>query len=113
MEKLESFVVSELAPVEGNVWTDEDGNKYSDKDCKNVWSALTGKLDTDGWGESGMIDENPDLANGPRDTYGFNVIPAGQCYHSGGFETPKSKSRTDFGVQTKLLMEQELYISVI
>lgn len=86
-KKLESFVVSELAPVEGNVWTDEDGNKYSDKDCKNVWSALTGKLDTDGWGESGMIDENPDLANGPRDTYGFNVIPAGQCYHSGGFET--------------------------
>ena len=57
-KKLESFVVSELAPVEGNVWTDEDGNKYSDKDCKNVWSALTGKLDTDGWGESGMIDEN-------------------------------------------------------
>ena len=49
-KKLESFVVSELAPVEGNVWTDEDGNKYSDKDCKNVWSALTGKLDTDGWG---------------------------------------------------------------
>ena len=95
-KKLESFVASELAPVEGNVWTDEDGNKYSDKDCKNVWSALTGKLDTDGWGESGMIDENPDLANGPRDTYGFNVIPAGQCYHSGGFETPKSKSRTDF-----------------
>lgn len=95
-KKLESFVADELAPVEGNVWTDDEGNKYSDKDCKNVWSALTGKLDADGWGESGMIDENPDLAKGPRDTYGFNVIPAGQCYQSGSFETPKSQSRTDF-----------------
>ena len=76
--------------------SDDEGNKYSDKDCKNVWSALTGKLDADGWGESGMIDENPDLAKGPRDTYGFNVIPAGQCYQSGSFEMPKSQSRTDF-----------------
>ena len=42
-KKLESFVADELAPVEGNVWTDDEGNKYSDKDCKNVWSALTGK----------------------------------------------------------------------
>ena len=95
-KKLENFVADELAPVEGNVWTDDEGNKYSDKDCKNVWSALTGKLDADGWGESGMIDENPDLAKGPRDTYGFNVIPAGQCYQSGSFEMPKSQSRTDF-----------------
>jgi len=43
-----------------------------------------------------MTDENPDLANGPRNTYGFNVLPAGQCYQSGSFESPKSQSRTDF-----------------
>lgn len=34
VEKLENFVADELAPVEGNVWTDDEGNKYSDKDCK-------------------------------------------------------------------------------
>ena len=41
------------------------------KTAKTSGQALTGKLDADGWGESGMIDENPDLAKGPRDTYGF------------------------------------------
>lgn len=95
-KKLESFVAGELEPVEGNVWTDDFGDSHSDPDCKNVWSALTGKLEVGGWGESGMADENPDLANGPRNTYGFNVIPAGQCLQVGGFETPKSPSRTDF-----------------
>ena len=45
-----------------------------DEDCKNVWSALAGK---EGWSDSNASQENPDLANGLRDTFGFNGIPAG------------------------------------
>ena len=71
---------------------------------------MTGKLDADGWGESGMIDENPDLAKGPMALMLYlpdNVIRA---------EVLKRLSHRveqTFGAQTKLLTEQELYISVI
>ena len=47
---------------------------------RNVWSALAG---LEGWGDSSMASENPDLANGPRDTYGFNAIPSGNFYPNG------------------------------
>lgn len=93
-KKLESFVANELEPVKGGVWTDDFGEEHFDLDCKNVWSALAGVAESNSWGESGMADTNPDLANGARDTYGFRVIPAGQCFHTGSFGW--SASSTDF-----------------
>lgn len=112
-KKLESFVVSELAPVEGNVWTDEDGNKYSDKDCKNVWSALTGKLDTDGWGESGMIDEILTLLMARVIPMALMLYLLDNAIIVEVLKHLSQRVEQIFGVQTKLLMEQELYISVI
>ncbi|WP_286333865.1 FISUMP domain-containing protein [Bacteroides caecimuris] len=84
-KKLEDFVASELEPVKGNVFIDDFGGETFDDDCKNVWSALAGIHESKGWGDSGNSDTNPDLANGPRNTYGFNVLPAGQCYQTGEF----------------------------
>ena len=80
-KKMEAFVAAELPDVQGNgfynefdgVWEFEDG-------LRNVWSALAG---LEGWGDSSMASENPDLANGPRDTYGFNAIPSGNFYPNG------------------------------
>ena len=60
---LENFVAEQLPPVEGDVWEDDFGDKHSDPNCKNVWSALAG---LEGWSASGNSDMNPDLANGPR-----------------------------------------------
>lgn len=52
---------------------------------KMYWTALAGIHASKGWGNSGNSDTNPDLANGHRNTYGFNVLPAGQCYQTGTF----------------------------
>ena len=86
-KKLEGYVASQLDPVKGNVWTDDFGDEYSDSDCKNVWSALTS---LEGWAESGNTSTNPDLANGPRNTFKFNLIPSGECFQTGTFGTSKS-----------------------
>ena len=84
---LEDYVASQLPPVKGNGWyNDLDGEWVFDEDCKNVWSALAGK---EGWSDSNASQENPDLANGPRDTFGFNGIPAGQCLQTGSFYLPE------------------------
>lgn len=80
---LEEYVASQLDPVQGNGWYNEfDLVWVFDDDCKNVWSALAG---LEGWGESSTSQENPDLANGPRDTFHFTGIPAGQCWQTGTF----------------------------
>ena len=87
---LENYVASQLSPVQGNGWYNELDNVWMfDDDCKNVWSALAGK---EGWSESSTSQENPDLANGPRDTFGFNGIPAGQCWQTGSFGFSKSSA---------------------
>ena len=88
---LENFVAEHLPPVEGDVWEDDFGDKHSDPNCKNVWSALAG---LEGWSASGNSDMNPDLANGPRNTYGLTIIPSGQCYQTGSFGW--SESGADF-----------------
>mgnify|MGYP002940323907 CR=1 FL=1 len=88
---LENFVAEQLPPVEGDVWEDDFGDKHSDPNCKNVWSALAG---LEGWSASGNSDMNPDLANGPRNTYGLTIIPSGQCYQTGSFGW--SESGADF-----------------
>lgn len=74
---LEAWVSEQLPPVTG-----QNASYETDNDMRNVWSALAG---LEGWGESSMTYENPDLANGPRDTFGFGVIPAGYCWQSGLF----------------------------
>ena len=87
---LEDYVASQLPPVKANGWYNElDGEWVFDEDCKNVWSALAGK---EGWSDSNASQENPDLANGPRDTFGFNGIPAGQCWHTGSFSLSESSA---------------------
>ncbi len=87
---LENYVASQLSPVQGNGWYNELDNVWMfDDDCKNVWSALAGK---EGWSESSTSQENPDLANGPRDTFGFNGIPAGQCWQTGSFGFSESSA---------------------
>ena len=87
---LEDYVASQLPPVKGNGWyNDLDGEWVFDEDCKNVWSALAGK---EGWSDSNASQENPDLANGPRDTFGFNGIPAGQCWQTGSFSLSESSA---------------------
>lgn len=94
---LSDFVASELEPVKGNgTYIDlgipgEDPYWEFEEGLKNVWSALAGK---EGWGQSANTDSNPDLAAGPRDLYGFNAIPAGQCYHTGTYGF--SESSTSF-----------------
>lgn len=81
-QELEAFVAAQLPAVEGNGWyNDFDGVWVFDNDCKNVWAALT-KIDG-GWGSSNGVQENPDLADGPRDTYGLGVMPAGGYYPNG------------------------------
>lgn len=85
-KKLEDFVANELPPVIGNKWEDDFGDEHFDSDCKNVWSALAG---TEGWTESGNSSTNPDLANGPRNTYKLNITPSGECFHTGTFGTSK------------------------
>lgn len=82
-KKLEDYVASQLDPVQGNGWYNEfDGVWVFDEDCKNVWSALAA---LEGWGESLSSQENPDLANGPRDTFHFSAMPAGSCWQTGTF----------------------------
>lgn len=80
---MEAWVAEQLEPVTGNHWTDDWGDEHYDSDLKNVWSALAG-VDV-GWGASESTDSHPDLANGPRDTFGFCVKPAGKCWHTGSF----------------------------
>ena len=63
---LENFVAEQLPPVEGDVWEDDFGDKHSDPNCKNVWSALAG---LEGWSASGNSDMNPDLANDTDSIY--------------------------------------------
>lgn len=75
---MENWVADQLEPVTGL-----NSSYETDHNMKNVWSALAG-IEV-GWGESVMIEENPDLANGPRDLFGFCVKPAGKCWQSGSF----------------------------
>lgn len=95
------YVAEKLEPVKGNgqyidlgmpdlfppYWDFEEG-------LKNVWSALAG---LEGWGQSPNSDTNPDLAEGPRNAFGFNVVPSGQCWQTGSFGT--SESTTCFWTQ--------------
>ena len=82
-----SFAVA--AGERKRLYNELDGEWVFDEDCKNVWSALAGK---EGWSDSNASQENPDLANGPRDTFGFNGIPAGQCWHTGSFSLSESSA---------------------
>ena len=75
---MESWVAEKLDPVTGL-----NSSYETDRNMKNVWSALAG-IEV-GWGESAMIDENPDLINGPRDLFGFCAKPAGKCWQTGEF----------------------------
>ena len=75
---LEAWVGDQLDPVTGM-----NSAYETDSNMKNVWSALAAR--EAGWGESYMIEENPDLAYGPRDLFGFRAVPAGKCWHNGGF----------------------------
>lgn len=79
---LEEFVASQVPDVQGNGvdWSMGMGEPewHYDNDCKNVWGALAGK--NAGWGDTSMGDENPDLKNGPQDTFGLNIIPSGTTY---------------------------------
>lgn len=90
-KKLEEYVASQLPDVKGNgtyidlgigdpYWEYEEG-------LKNIWSALAA---LEGWGESSMKQENPDLENGPRNTFGLSLFPSGQSFHVGGFDFSKS-----------------------
>lgn len=82
-KQLEAYVASQLPPVKGDGWyNDMDSVWVFEEDCKNVWSALAG---LEGWAASNASQENPDLANGPRDTFKFTSIPAGQCWQTGAF----------------------------
>lgn len=87
---LEDYVASQLEPVKGNgiyidgsMWGEESYWEY-EEGLKNVWSALADNT-KDMWGATSMGDENPDLKNGPRNTFGLSIRPAGQVYHVGGF----------------------------
>lgn len=75
---MENWVAGQLDPVTG-----QNSSYETDTNMKNVWSALAGV--EAGWSESGMLEENPDMKNGPRDTFGFCVKPAGVCYQNGSF----------------------------
>lgn len=87
-QELFDFVASELEPVKGNGWYNELDYVWVYEDgLKNVWSALAG---LEGWAESSMSSENPDLENGPRDTYGFNAAPSGMCWQTGTFGQNKT-----------------------
>lgn len=92
-EVLEHYVAERLPSVPGDGWYNElDGVWVYDEDCRNVWSALAGM---EGWGNSDMSQENPDLAYGPRDTYGFGARPSGDFYPNGvGLEQQFTLSRT-------------------
>jgi len=80
---LEDYVASQLPPVKGEGWyNDLDGVWVFEENLKNVWSALAG---LEGWTESNALQENPDLKNGPRDTFGFSGAPSGQCWQTGTF----------------------------
>lgn len=84
-QAMEAWVAAQLESVTGT-----NSSYETDENMKNVWSALTG-VDV-GWGESGMIEENPDLANGPRDLFGFCVKPAGMCWQTGDFGEDNSNT---------------------
>ena len=87
-QELVDFVASELEPVQGNGWYNEiDYVWVYEEGLKNVWSALAG---LEGWAESSMSSENPDLENGPRDSYGFNAVPSGMCWQTGAFGQNKT-----------------------
>ena len=94
-KKMEEYVASQLPDVKGNgmyidlgfgdpYWEFEDG-------LRNVWSAVAA---AEGWGQTSMGDENPDLKFGPRNTFGLSIAPSGQCYQTGGFGL--SESNADF-----------------
>ena len=77
---LSDYVASQLPVVKGEGWMDDFGDWHYE-DCKNVWSALAG---LEGWGAY-SDSSDPDLANGPRNTFGFNAIPVGD-YFPGVFQ---------------------------
>ena len=77
-----------IGVVLGNGWYNEiDYVWVYEEGLKNVWSALAG---LEGWAESSMSSENPDLENGPRDSYGFNAVPSGMCWQTGAFGQNKT-----------------------
>lgn len=80
-KELEAFISLQLPDVKGNVLVDDWGGETYEL-YKNVWSAITGK---EGWEISGNLDMWPDMAQGPQDSFGLNIIPSGQCYHTGSF----------------------------
>lgn len=89
-KQLEAYVASQLPPVKGDGWyNDLDGVWVFEENCKNVWAALAG---LEGWSASNTSQENPDLANGPRDTFKFTGIPAGQCWQTGAFGFSESSA---------------------
>lgn len=88
-QQLEAYVSSQIEDVEGDFWMDDWGEMHSTEGLKNVWSALTA---VGMWDESLATDTYPDLAYGPRDTFGFSVIPAGFCWQTGTFEYRKSET---------------------
>lgn len=95
-KELDAYVSSQLPDVKGNGQYVDIGVpdlfppywEY-DEHCKNVWSALAGK---EGWDPAGNIDMWPDMAKGPQDQFGLNIIPAGQCWQTGAFEIRKTSA---------------------
>ncbi len=95
-KEMDAYVSSQLPAVKGNGQYIDLGMpelfppywKF-DEDCKNVWSALTGK---EGWDPAGNTDMWPDMAKGPQDQFGLNIIPAGQCWQTGTFGFSKDKA---------------------
>ncbi len=81
-KELDGFIQSQLPDVEGDIFIDDFGGKTSKLDCKNVWSAIAGG---DLWSAPGNLDTWPDMAKGPLNTFKLNIVPVGQCYHTGSF----------------------------
>ncbi|HJG00327.1 MAG TPA: Ig-like domain-containing protein [Bacteroides clarus] len=93
---LEAFVSEQLPNVKGNGQYIDLGMPELfppywefDEDCKNVWSALAGK---EGWEPSSELASWPDMAKGPQDQFGLNIIPAGQCWQTGTFGFSKGSA---------------------
>lgn len=88
-KELDAYVSSKLPDVKGNILVDELEGKETFEWGKNLWSALAGK---EGWDPASNVEMWPDMAKGPQDQFGLNIIPAGQCWQTGTFGFNKTSA---------------------
>ena len=88
---LEAFVSEQLPNVKGNGQYIDLGSLFlfhiqgDDVKCL-VWQRK------EGWEPSSELASWPDMAKGPQDQFGLNIIPAGQCWQTGTFGFSKGSA---------------------